>query len=697
MQGRKSRREQKILIVDDSEMNRSILTDILEEEYKILEAEDGLQALSVLQNHGMEISLVLLDIVMPKMDGFEVLEVMNQRQLMEAIPVIMISAETHPAYVDRAYELGVTDFISRPFDAQVVHRRVANTILLYAKQKRLEALVTEQIYEKEYRSSMLVDILSNAVEFRNGESGMHVLHVRALTELLLEHLMLKTDGKFISRADISVISTASALHDIGKISIDEAILNKPGRLTDEEFAIMKKHTSIGAEMMRNLPAYQDEPLVRTAYEICRWHHERYDGRGYPDGLKGDEIPISAQIVSLADVYDALTSERVYKKAFSHEKAIEMILNAECGVFSPLLMECLTDVAGSIVEKMQNNALASGNLHEMEVVAREMSQYKEMNASTRTLQLLEQERMKYSFYANMAQEIQFEYTISPPMVSINSWGASKLGINEIIMDPMHDESIRAVLAQGEWDNVWQAVEAATQQEPKIVYEGKFAYKGELRWFQVIAQVIWSSDEPPQRMSVIGKMVDIHRTRANLESLERRASYDGLTDLMNRASAEKQIEERLKNDSTNFALAILDLDHFKSANDNYGHSFGDELLVHVAEKLRQNVRSGDIAARLGGDEFMIFLEYKQDLEPIMERIFFSLNGGEYRGFPIFASMGVARTEMLGNDYHTLFEAADQALYAAKNSGRGKYYFYDVSVRALARLNGGNNHGMEEGEEK
>ena len=344
--------KQKILIVDDSEMNRSILSDMLGDEYDILEAENGSEGVAVLQKHSTEISLVLLDIVMPEMDGFDVLNVMNKNGWIHDVPVIMISAERGSSHIDRAFDLGVTDFISRPFDTLIVHRRVVNTILLYAKQKKLVSLVADQIYEKEHSNSLMIEILSHIVEFRNGESGMHVRHVHTLTEIMLTTLMRKTDQYNLTQADISVISTASALHDIGKIAIPEEILNKPGRFTDEEFAIMKTHSMEGAKMLEALPFYQDEPLVKAAYEICRWHHERWDGRGYPDGLKGDEIPIGAQMVALADVYDALTSERVYKPALSHEKAIEMILNGECGTFNPLVMECLEDCADEIREEFQ---------------------------------------------------------------------------------------------------------------------------------------------------------------------------------------------------------------------------------------------------------------------------------------------------------------------------------------------------------
>lgn len=344
--------KQQILIVDDSEINREILKEILKEDYRILEAANEEECLEQLERSGTGISLVLLDIVMPEMDGFEVLAAMNQNHWIEDIPVIMISSEDSDSYIRRAYEMGVSDYISRPFDAKIVYQRVLNMIKLYAKQRRLIHLVTRQIYEKERNNRMMIGILSQIVEFRNGESGLHVIHINLITQLLLEQLVKKTGKYQLSWEDRLLIATASALHDIGKIGIDEKILNKPGKLTKEEFEIMKTHTLIGAQMLDNLDMYRNEKLLKLAHEICRWHHERYDGKGYPDGLVGEEIPISAQVVSLADVYDALVSERVYKKAFSHEKALEMIQNGECGTFNPLLLQCMTEAQDKLKTMME---------------------------------------------------------------------------------------------------------------------------------------------------------------------------------------------------------------------------------------------------------------------------------------------------------------------------------------------------------
>ncbi len=342
----------KILLVDDSKLNRMMLTEILGDGYHILEVENGQECLETLQAEAGNIALVLLDINMPVMDGFEVLKAMNANHTIEDTPVIMISSEDSDAAIRRSYELGASDYVNRPFDARIVYRRVTNTIKLYAKQRRLVQMVSDQIRARENNTDMLVGVLSHIVEFRNGESGLHVRHIRMITELLLHRLLEISSRYSITAEQQDMIPLASALHDIGKIGIDEKILNKPGKLTPEEFEVMKPHSMLGAQILYDLDNFSEQPLLQTAYEIARWHHERWDGRGYPDGLKGDEIPISAQLVSLADVYDALTSERCYKKAFSHEKAMQMILNGECGAFNPLLLQCLTNIQSDLKEELQ---------------------------------------------------------------------------------------------------------------------------------------------------------------------------------------------------------------------------------------------------------------------------------------------------------------------------------------------------------
>lgn len=661
-------------------MNRAILTDMLSEEYDIIEAEDGVEAVSLLRKRAMEISLVLLDIVMPKMDGFAVLAVMNQNHWIDDIPVIMISAESGSDQIERAYKLGVADFIMRPFDALIVHHRVVNTILLYTKQKKLIGMVADQIYEKERRSNLMIDILSHIVEFRNGESGLHVLRVRTLTKLLMKRLMEKTDRYPFSAFDITIICTASALHDIGKIAIDEKILNKRGKLTEEEFEIMKTHSLVGAEMLEALPIHQEEPLIKIAYEICRWHHERYDGRGYPDGLKGEDIPISAQIVSLADVYDALTSERVYKKAFSHDTSIQMILNGQCGAFNPILLECLKDISDHLEAELKSAMPGGEKQSEMWKMTKEMITSEALTVSEHSLSLLEHERMKYNFFAAMTEEIQFEYTVSPPMLTLSGWGAEKLGLDEVTMEPQHSKGIAEVLGIDAWNDISEKLRATTPENPITEGEYKLCCNGQSRWYRIVARSIWSNDSQPQYSGAIGKAVDIHDSRIKMEELEERASHDLLTGLFNHASAKEQIQKRMEqNPGGNFTLAICDLDKFKDANDCYGHIFGDKVLKHVAKKLRHNTRGSDIVARVGGDEFLIFLEDEPEVEAIIDKIFDSLTG-EYEKFPISVSMGAVRSNAVGVEYSTLFHSADQALYFAKRSGRKKYCFYDESMKDM-----------------
>lgn len=451
--------KQTVLITDDSEMNRAILTEMLSDEYNIIEAENGEQAIAIMREHFSEISVMLLDIIMPKLDGFEVLQYMNEYNWIKDIPVVMISADVNPTNIKRAYDLGAVDYINRPFDVSVVRHRVINTIMIYAKQRRLVDLVTNQIYEKEKSNNIMISILSHIVEFRNGESGQHVLHVQTITEVLLETLKRKSDAYNLSRYKIGIISTASALHDIGKITISDAILNKPGKLTKEEFDIMKTHSMEGAKMLENMDRYQNEPLVKVAYQICRWHHERYDGRGYPDGLKGDEIPISAQVVSVADVYDALTSERCYKPAFTHEQAIKMITNGECGTFNPLLIECLLCSAEEIQSRLCDNA--DDKFRTSKRLIEEVAAFSsdDLVGSESVIELFDVEREKYEYLENTSEDIILFYDEKLAMYKVSGAGADRLNIDKTLLNPSKEEMFQVFNSEEDIQKLRDAVDAA----------------------------------------------------------------------------------------------------------------------------------------------------------------------------------------------------------------------------------------------
>ena len=500
---------QKILIADDSEMNRDLLAASLEDEYDIIQAKDGVQAVDYLQEHGEEISLVLLDLVMPQMDGFDVLVYMNKEHWIDYIPVVIISAEDSPACIKRGYDLGVTDFIGKPFDVNMVRRRSENAILLGAKQRRLTNIVSDQIYEKEKSSKLMISILSHIVEFRNGESGLHVLHIQVITDMLLRHLVQKENNPYtISREQIGLISTASALHDIGKISIPDEILNKPGRLTAEEFTVMKGHSMAGANMLEQLPFEQkNEPLVKTAYEICRWHHERYDGGGYPDGLKGEEIPISAQAVSIADVYDALTSVRCYKAAYSHEKAIEMILAGQCGVFNPLLLECLLDISGALKKEMGLKSNDGYDNSDVSGIANKFHDF-ELEASERIVQQLECERQRFRFLADISDNIIFTYTVSPPLLNVNAAGAKRTGIKEPLFSPLEKDGILTrMIAPGSLERLLKKIGQATRETPNVVSDIQLLDGNKPERYRCDCKVIWGVENQNEYTCVIGKLTDI----------------------------------------------------------------------------------------------------------------------------------------------------------------------------------------------
>lgn len=500
--------KQKILIADDSEMNRELLAAILEEEYDIIQVNDGVQAVDCLQRQAEEISLLLLDIVMPHMDGFEVLSYMNKEHWIDAIPVVIISSENSPIYIKRGYDLGATDFIGKPFDANMVLRRSANAILLGAKQRRMTSIVSNQIYEREKSSKLMINILSHIVEFRNGESGLHVLHIQTITEMLLRQLVQKENNRYaLSKEQIRMITTASALHDIGKISVPDEILNKPGRLTAEEFAVIKGHSMAGANMLSELPLDQkEEPLVKTAYEICRWHHERYDGGGYPDGLKGEEIPVSAQVVALADVYDALTSERCYKDAYSHEKAIEMILAGQCGAFNPLMLECLLDISSSLKKKMGYKSKERYEQTDLSDIASRFHDF-EMDSSEKIVQQLEFERMRYNFLAEGSRNIVFTYTISPPLLTFNQAGCKRSGITEPSISPLQSGVLKDLVEEQSLKRLIRKITQATRETPDVTSNLLLTDGKNPCHYRCQCRVIWTDGAEKGYTGVVGKLTDI----------------------------------------------------------------------------------------------------------------------------------------------------------------------------------------------
>lgn len=512
----------RILIVDDSEMNRDMLSDMLSDDYDIVEAADGEEALIILKERVYDIDLVLLDIIMPAVDGFGVLDVMKRYHWIDNTPVIMISSETSQSYIRKAFELGVTDYIIRPFDSFIIHKRVSNTLMLYRKQKKLLSALEEQVYENEKNNSMMINVLAHIVEFRNGESGMHVHHIKQLTSILLQNLIEKTDKYHLTENDILLISTASSLHDIGKISIDDKILNKPGRLTAEEFEVIKTHSVIGAEMLQDLHNTHNYPLFDKAYEICRWHHERYDGKGYPDGLKGEEIPISAQVTSLADVYDALTSNRCYKKAFTHEKAMEMILDGQCGAFNPVLLQCLKDCEKQILAEFSDSI---DTTQDDRLLIRATEELVENKISSDKIDFSAHlpiaARERWNFFSDGSGEIQFEYDAMLDVLRLTKYGAKVLGLQELTMHPRGLK--QGYLGAQNIQTILDAMQSeASLEKPVVKIKKHISLNGPRRWYEIRIRTLWSNEEKPKYTGILGRIIDINDSELAIVRPEYRIS-------------------------------------------------------------------------------------------------------------------------------------------------------------------------------
>ncbi|GAB6401622.1 hypothetical protein IMM1_28520 [Pseudocoprococcus immobilis] len=511
----------KIMIVDDAEMNREILMAILGDEYEYVQAENGRQAIHILQQD-MNIDLMLLDINMPEMNGFQVLDRMNTFHWINDIPVIMISSEEKKDVIERAYILGAEDYIRRPFDAFIVRRRVQNILNLYANQKRLMQLVADQIYEKEENNNLLIGILSHVVEFRNSESGEHILHIRTATELLLRRLVQKTDEYHLSESDIVMITTASALHDIGKISIPESILNKPGKLTREEFSIIKTHTTIGADIINQMTTKMEKPLLRIAGEICRWHHERWDGHGYPDGLIGEQIPIAAQVVALADVYDALTSKRCYKDAYDHETALNMILAGECGAFNPLLLKCLQEIAPRLRMDAQYDAGDYACRSEAGRLATEIMNKTEIPSSDRSQHMLESMQERMNFFASLKGGIQFDYDSVSRLVNVTNWDEPPQ--YRYTVKNVADINCFSGLSQRDFHRLKDALDATTPEHREFSMSIMMPKGNEYEWCDLRVHSLWSDLSPEHYIGAVGQLVRLQEMPADIPILDGLADSD-----------------------------------------------------------------------------------------------------------------------------------------------------------------------------
>ena len=491
-------KRQNILIVDDSKFNRDILKEILGETYNYLEAENGNQAIQII-GENIGIDLMLLDINMPQMNGFEVLKIMKRSQCIEETPVIMISSEESVDTMREAYEMGITDYITRPFDSVIVKKRVQNTLSLYANQNNLVNVVVDQIYEKEENNNIMIRILSSILGSRNSESREHILHIKTATEMMLRQLIKITDVYHLTEADIALITTASSLHDIGKIYIPEEILNKPGRLTDEEFKIMKTHSELGADIIQDMHLPQEKPLVHTAWEICRWHHERWDGKGYPDGLKGEEIPISAQVVSIADVYDALTSERCYKKAFDHDTAIKMILDGQCGQFNPILLKCLKELSPRLFKMFSNETDDSKQYYEAQRLSNEILSEKSLPRKNYSQHLIKVMQEKIDFFKKNSGRNSVDYNAVSGQLTIINENQQTLYQRD---DPKFDVFKEFEVSEEDVQYIIDLLDHTSVQNKEISVQIEAKMENNRQLYNLKLHTLWSSLKKDGYIGIVG---------------------------------------------------------------------------------------------------------------------------------------------------------------------------------------------------
>ena len=757
--------DEAILIVDDVELNRAILSELFQKEYSILEAENGAEALELIEQNGGRIKVMLLDLVMPEMDGFQVLSQLRNSRWFQQIPIVLITAENSESTALKGYTSGVSDIINKPFNPEIVHRRVENIIELYNHKRFLETKLQEQyrLLEKQAEklkkaNTFVIDTLSTAVEFRSSESGFHIARMRKITEFLLRALSARHEqydfseeeismisdaaalhdiGKIaipdevllkpgrltpeefeimkthttkgceileslnyaqdeeyyrysyeicrhhheqydFSEEEISMISDAAALHDIGKIAIPDEVLLKPGRLTPEEFEIMKTHTTKGCEILESLNYAQDEEYYRYSYEICRHHHERWDGKGYPDGLKGNQIPIWAQVVALADVYEALTGERVYKPVYSHEKALSMIVNGECGQFNPELLNCFLEEIDNLLMELRQpeKQLAPPSLPVSSKPAASQSE----TLSERTLRLLELERQKYRVLSDLSGDITFDYDAQTDLLTFSEKYTEMFGGSFQMQDALKVIENTDKILKEDKPIIWKVLKELTPEQPVGKMELRMqTLAGDFEWFEVLINALWRNEKEPECVSLIGKMTNINDQKLETSRLKRQASTDSLTGTYNRKAAVELISDYLLSEPMpQGALFFMDIDDFKSFNDDYGHQYGDKILQKIGEKLRGAFRGTDIVGRIGGDEFIVFLEEISSREAIIRKArevcgMFRKVGDEI-GSPreITGSVGVACSPDDGLSFDSLLAKADQALYHAKKCGKNQFSF-------------------------
>lgn len=668
-------KQKTILIVDDIALNRSMLAETFKNGYTLLEA------MAMILAHKEELSLVLLDIIMPKKNGFAVLEELRAAGLIDRIPVILISVETRTESILHGYEIGAADIISKPFSPAVVRRRAENIIDLYRHRAHLEAKLRQQsdalerqAHQLRHISETVIETLGTAVEFRDCESGQHIRRIKEITRALLNALVESYPQYYMTSNTLEAIVAASAMHDLGKIAIPDYILQKPARLTAEEFEVMKTHTTKGCEILQRIEGFETNEFLVYCYEICRHHHERYDGNGYPDGLKGDETPIYAQVVALADVFDALTSARVYKPIFSKQATIHMIFNNECGVFNPVILDCLLRVA----DELQTENPSGGT--PVPVSGAEVPLFEEMPVQNTFSNSLRLNREKYKALAEMSKEIVFEYNAMNNTLDFSGSMYNVLNTQQHLHDAREAWQNEPLIYASDKGRVLSLLEAAKAGGESTQQLRLLTVNGIYEWFEVHCHALYDSSTPPQFLGCVGKLMNIQNFKEETSHWKNEANTDGLTGALSRPAMERLAPKVLANyPDESIAVLFLDVDNFKHINDTYGHLAGDAVLHQLGRNLAAIFRKEDLLCRMGGDEFVVLLRSigsKDILVSKLRQIISRCNqtvAFEDKTVSCSISVGAVLRSAQNESYSALLKMADSALYTAKSNGKNTYFVY------------------------
>ncbi len=681
-----------VLLVDDQAKDRTQLRQLLSPSYEIVEAADGNEGIQMMETYCLQLAAVLLDVDMPGLDGFEVLQIARQKGWLRSVPVFLIAEDRAEEALERGYELGAMDILTKPFWPQVVRRRVDSMVELFRHRYELEQAVQEQtarIREQDARirktNKSIMEILSAAIGFRNMDSEVHVRRMRQITRMLLTDVMEHHPEYHLTEEQVERIADLSILHDIGKIGIPDVILNKSGRLTEDEYECMKAHAIYGGELVERMDFQTGEEGRWYCYEICRHHHERWDGSGYPDGLKGEEIPIWVQAVSVADAYEALVSHRVYKEAYTAEEAVQMILYGECGSFNPKILESLQRVSPRLVQEVAGEA-------EREHLEKELDGQEPVkaipkppelsNATEEGKLLFDLEQEKYRIIAELSEDMIFTYNVLFDSMEFSEKFCKVFQVPAYVNDYSKRPMPERTFYPEEYEELCRKRQTLTWAVPEMEMDLRLPLPdGGHPWFHLVLHILSDRNDRTRELGYVGKLTNINRIKKEATEWQKRANTDVLTQLYNRAGAHILFEE-LRQESCqtplDLTVAFMDIDRFKTLNDTLGHEAGDQILAAFGRSVRHLFRPDDIVSRFGGDEFLVVMKGMGDRTFARNKLSQLCHqtvqiSSVDKPLEISSSIGVAFFPRDGKEFDDLLRKADKALYASKHAGRGCLSFY------------------------